>query len=569
MTRHSSSEPELQQLFFEITSPDGHTATRELEGDEMAIGRSSDCEIVFTDRHMSRRHARAFRSEDRWMIEDLGSRNGTIVNGVRISEPTTFGVGDELKISGYILLVRDARDELSNSAAASSEVGSETIFKPAGDLVSLHSRPSDRLVEDQDPSTSADALRGYADRLRLLNEIHGALSRPIELPDLLDLILKRTFDYLSPEEAVLYLKGEDGVYWQVASQTAPGVESVGTVPRALVREVAEKGNAALVVDAPTDERFIESKSLMATGVRSLVAAPLMDDEGSLGMVVLSSRAHKRSFSQLDMELLASLASIAALRIRNLALIDEAARRRHELEQARRIQESLIPADLPRPGGYQIFGSNVPSRGVSGDFYRVAEREVGTEILILVADVSGKGLQASLLTAFLEALIEASAATGAGPSGICEHVGSLLYRRTPPSKYATAVIACLEPDTGVVKYANAGQNPPVLQRADGGVEMLGSTGAPIGLFADSTYDTGQVELEPGDLLAIYTDGITEAENPADEEFGLERLQGFLSAARKQPLEDIAADLETSLIDFVGSDEFVDDRTLVLVRRDPAS
>ena len=145
-----------------------------------------------------------------------------------------------------------------------------------------------------------------------------------------------------------------------------------------MHEVAEKGWPALVLDAREDERFAAAESFVASGIRSLVATPLSDGEGCLGMIALSSRLHLRRFSTEDMELLVSLASVAALRIRNIALTDEASERRRmkeELDLARKIQVALLPARLPEVPGYSLYGDNLASRGVSGDYYLVTERPV--------------------------------------------------------------------------------------------------------------------------------------------------------------------------------------------------
>jgi len=166
-----------------------------------------------------------------------------------------------------------------------------------------------------------------------------------------------------------------------------------------VHEVTEKQLAALVFDTSRDERFAASESIVSSGVRSLVAAPLVDPESCPGMIVLSSRANVRQFSEEDMELLVSLASVAALRIRNIALAEDAARRRaleKELELARAIQVALLPEKLPQVRGYELHAVNAPSRAVSGDLYQVQMRSDDRECVVLIADVSGKGIGAAQL-----------------------------------------------------------------------------------------------------------------------------------------------------------------------------
>jgi sigma-B regulation protein RsbU (phosphoserine phosphatase) len=304
-------------------------------------------------------------------------------------------------------------------------------------------------------------------------------------------------------------------------------------------------------------------------VRSLIAAPLFDDQGALGMIALDSRAYVRSFTEEDLELLASLASVAALRIRNVALAEEAAERRRleeELKLARAIQIGLLPRELPRLAGWSLYAGSVPSRGVSGDYYFAAERADGESLFAMVVDVSGKGMAAALLTASLEALAASPIELGLAPGEIAPRVSKLLYRRTLPAKYATAFLVDLAPATGESRFVNAGHNPSLVVRGDGSVERLGATGPPIGLLPEAAFEEGALTLAPGDLLALYTDGIVEAVDPDDDEFGLERLEAFLVVQRDAPLETIAEGLDRALDEFARGVPFADDRTLVLLRRE---
>jgi serine phosphatase RsbU (regulator of sigma subunit) len=342
--------------------------------------------------------------------------------------------------------------------------------------------------------------------------------------------------------------------------------------KTLLEEVVEKRQAALVCDIAADARFGQAMSLRMSGVRSLIAAPLFDDQGPLGMLSLDSRAFERPFTEDDLELLTSLAAVAALRIRNVALAEEAAERRRleqELKLARTIQVGLLPRSLPSPAGWSVYGSSAPSRIVSGDYYLVAERGAaggnGRELVAMIVDVSGKGMAAALLTASLEALAAGPVEAGEAPEAIFSTVSRLLWRRTLPSKYATAFLAALEP-SGRLRFANAGHNPALVVRASGAVERLGATGRPLALLADSAYRAEERRLEPGDLLVLYTDGFVEATTAGGDEFGLERFEAALVASRAAPLDEIAARLERELGAFVGDEPYGDDRTLVLLRRE---
>ncbi len=562
-------EQSLYRLY--VVPAAGAPFERALDGESLVVGRAASADLVIEDLFLSRHHSRFFRRGDRLFVEDLGSRNGTLVNGRAIAEPTEVRPGDAVQISGSVLTV--ARPLPASGAAggfAGSDLGGDF---PEGDGTVMMGRdaaaifrPAAQLLD------SAPTAVHYAEQLKILNEVHHALSRPIHQRALLDLILDRVFDHLRPEQGVIYLKGADGGLHPQASRSVDDAQDQLLASRSLAREVAGRGLAALVLDAQTDARFAGAQSITLSGVRSLLAAPLLESGagGTLGMIVLGSKITVRQFTEADMELLVSLASVAALYLRNLALAEEAAERRRladELELARQIQLALLPTQLPTLPGYDLHAGNQPSRGVSGDFYAVTPRRDGAECVVVIADVSGKGMAASLLTASLEAFAAGPIEDGLGAEEICARLSRLLFRRTPPAKYATAFVGVLDLATGACRYANAGHNPPLLVRAGGDVEPLAATGVPIALLATADYTAATVTLAPGDTLVLYTDGIVEATDPDDQEYGDQRLTDLVRRHRADACPALADALEADLEAFVRGTPFADDRTLILLRRFP--
>jgi serine phosphatase RsbU (regulator of sigma subunit) len=544
-------------LRLQVAPARGAPFEHRFDGESLVIGRSAAAGLVLDDPFLSRLHARLVRNGPAVFLEDLGSRLGTLLNGRPVREPTPIRPGDVVRISAFTIRVQGPEP----GEESDDPLGSATVLRRAADVLTDTSR---------DPSgvEGEEALRRYAERLRLLNEIHQALGTSLGLDELLELILDRVFDHLRPERGAIFLRTADGQHRRAASRAAAGTEEELPCSRSLVREVAEKGMAALVLDLRTDQRFAGAQSLQISGVRSLVAAPLLGPEGPLGMIALDSRLLVRQFTEEDMALLISLASVAALHLRNAALALEAAER-HRLEEevalARRIQLALLPDHLPEIAGYELHGDTVPSRGVSGDYYQAVVRRSGEECVLLVADVAGKGMAASLLTASLEALAAGPIEDGLPPDQICDRLSRQLHRRTPPEKYATAFVAVLHTASGLLRYTNAGHNPPLLVRATGEVERLGPTGLPIALVPAAPYRLAETLLSPGDLLVIYTDGLVEAASPEDEEYGLDRLTEACLRLRSASCEGIAAALAEDLEAFAHGIPFADDRTLLLARR----
>lgn len=543
-----------------VVGPDGSLVSRELTPGPVVIGRSSRAHISLPDPALSREHARLTPGTDGWLVEDLGSRNGSFLNGARVTGRLSLKVGDVLALGSSSLTVEGG--PATGAGVDEEQTNGHTVFMPASELL----RQSG-ISAPVSPTEDATTLRRLAERLRVLNQVHQALAAPINEDELLELILERAFDQLRPEEGAVYLREGPEGFRQAAFRSVQGSSTGLRFSGHLAREVVDKGMAALVLDAQSDQRFAAAASLLAVGVRSLAAAPLLDREGSLGMIVLSSRIAVRQFSEEDLELLVSLAAVAALRLRNVALAREAAERRRlekEVALARHIQLALLPQKIPAPAGFEVLGRNAPSRGVSGDYYAVRRRSDDREWVLLVADVSGKGVGASLLTASLEALSAGPIEDGLPVEEICRRVSGWLYDRTPPEKYATVFVASLEVASGRVLYANAGHNPALLVRADA-AEWLPSTGPPLGILPEASYTSGEVFLQPGDLLVVYTDGFTEASDPDEVQFGEERFAEVFIAHNGEPLAQIVQILEGEMEGFVRGEPFADDRTLLMLRR----
>jgi sigma-B regulation protein RsbU (phosphoserine phosphatase) len=542
-------------LTLQIRAPKAEPVDHPLRGKEMVIGRSSAADIVIHDEFLSRRHARLFVDGGQWMVEDLGSRNGTFVDGAEVHGPMSVGPGSVIELSGTVVNVLD-------EAEASAGGGESAIYRSASRLLRS---PSETSIGRVPPEA---VLRRHAERLQILNEVHGALGRWMPQEELLELILDRIFDHLKPEQGVIYLKGANGNYEPAASRSPEGTDLEPLNSESLVREVAVKGMAALVLDARTDDRFFDARSLADARVRSLVAAPLLDPDGALGMIVLSSRLSVRHFGEEDMELLVSLASVAAMSIRNAALAEEAVERRRlekEVGLARRIQQALLPDRLPNLAGYDLVAGNIPSRGVSGDYYSICPGPNGT-CFLFIADVSGKGIGAALLTASIDALAAAPLADGLAPDEVLAKVSELLYARTPSEKYATALLALLEPATGRLSYANAGHSSGLVLRQSGAVGWMPPNGLPLGLLDEGGYGLDEVVLGPGDTLVLYTDGFTEAESPTNELFGEERLAEVCRSHRDDAIAELAEALKDAVDRFGWGAPIGDDRTFIVLRRE---
>lgn len=530
-----------------------------LAGDSYTLGRSRLCEIPISHQYLSRQHSRFERRDDDWWVVDLGSKNGTFVNEDRIDQPTRLSVGDRIRIADIeAVLEQDGDDVQPSSGSDLSSVGNSVILDARKFL--------DRL---QSGSAESELSPGER-RLQLLNEVHAAMLGTHDMHGLGRLMIDKLVELLDPDEAVVAEKIEDEL---VPLAAYPAAKSPLTISESLLRQVCGQRKAVLQQqildgrDSQDSKTFEAGQSLILAGVWSLVATPILDGDRVLGMIALArSRKGFQAFAEQDLELLTALSSVAGLRMENLrflAAAEEQRRLEQEIAIAREVQRSLLPDILPQIPGYDLVAQNLPSRGVSGDLYQVLLN--GNHASLLLIDVSGKGVPAAILTATVEALVSGLVETGQSPIEIADGLGKQLFARTPPERYATGVLARLDPEPGTVELVSAGHTTSLVIRHTGEVERIRSTGPPWGLLQVSEYTSHRFSLAPQEMLLLYSDGITEAENPGGEEYGLDRLLEVCRRNSSSGLGELVAAVDRDLDEFVDGRPYHDDRTLLVIRR----
>lgn len=297
------------------------------------------------------------------------------------------------------------------------------------------------------------------------------------------------------------------------------------------------------------------------------------DETTGGIAILGPRPGNLSYSDSDLEFGMGLVAQAAVAFENSWYFREAIERKkveQELALAANIQQNLFPAQLPKMVSLDLAARNRPARTCGGDYYDALPVS-GQTHLICVADVSGKGLPASLLMSNMQATMRALLGRIPSLTELATLINSLLYATTPDNKYVTAILVELDPETGKGRYVNAGHQDCLLMRDDGEAEWIKSTGAPLGLMAPdiielmAPYQEKSFEIQPGDALALFSDGVTEAHDENDNEFGEERLAEFLRPIRREPAEALVEKIFNELDRFAGSAPQYDDITLFIIKR----
>lgn len=328
------------------------------------------------------------------------------------------------------------------------------------------------------------------------------------------------------------------------------------------------GSAREQFSADVDAEDAASETLPQA--RHLLAVPVRIETEIKGLLVVGdkeSRTGVGPFSEDDRRRLEHLANQAALALEQARLHREALekeRLEREMELASQIQRGIIPRDLPDLTSYDLAGWTRPARHVGGDFYDVIPLSSG-RFAIVLADVSGKGVPAALLVSTIHSLLRSLLDRVQDLDEVCRHLDRHLLEFSAASKYATLFLVDLDPQAGEIGYVNAGHNPALVLRADGSSEALSSSSFPVGLVGGGSYHPRQVVLEPGDVLCIYSDGLTEAESPRGEEYGLARLTADLVELRSAPLEEIRTEVERRISRYTAGQPQGDDQTVLLLRR----
>jgi len=315
---------------FRVVPPDGAPPFEtEHETESVVIGRSSDADLTIADQAVSRRHARLWTEAGQAHLEDLDSNNGTWLGKRRVTGPTHVRSGQVIRLaagqarkgSAFEIHILSTPEEHSKDAS----IQQKGLHKDALEVLEEASAlPSHALDEAE--------LRAYVERFHLLNGVHAMLGRQISEEQLLDIILDRVFAHLEPDAGIIYLQNQDGELELAARRAEAGYQHEPLHSKTLIHELMDEGKALLFNDVKTESLFDHSESLHGARVRSLLATPLMDREGTLGMLVLYSRSTLGRFREQDLELVVQLAAIATLRIRNLRLTDLAANQLMDLNR---------------------------------------------------------------------------------------------------------------------------------------------------------------------------------------------------------------------------------------------
>src|SRR5882724_3509637 len=504
-----------------VQCPDGQMKNVPLTTGRLAIGRSSAVELSFPeDAGLSRQHF-AFEPEgEDWTIQDLGSKNGTFVNNIPLKARLILKPGDRIT-AGHLVIVYSPDDADPNAGVVVFE-GSEASPTTSTVVTSLEGALSNQTMalERGGPKASAP--------LQALRKFGEQLSQYPSLEDMLPATLELAIQAVNAQRGVLMLLENEQLV--VKAHKGEGFRISSTVRDRAVNEKA----SILVRDAQLDDAFKGRMSIVEQKVHTMMAVPLQTKERIIGLIYVDSPFILREFTKDDLSLLTLMANVAAFRIENTRLMEvEQAERimKRDLSQAAEIQGSMLPDKAPDVPGVDLAGYNVACRTVGGDYYDFFTYPDG-KVGLALGDVSGKGMPASLMAMGLHARVHVLAEEPGNLGPFMARINKATCAKCPSNRFITFFFCLLNPVTGDLTYANAGHNPPIIVRANGEAEMIQGGGPVLGILAIAPYSEMHARLEHGDMLVLYSDGVTEANNEAYEEFDEPRFIEVLQRNRNQ-------------------------------------
>jgi serine phosphatase RsbU (regulator of sigma subunit) len=525
----------------------------EVKGADFHIGRLPNLDLFIDDVRVSRPHARIqLRPDGSYDLVDLKSQNGTLLNGKKLTpyQPKRLRDGDLIRIVEHDLVFHH-----QSPVVGEPEDDHTTVLRSLGDL------SSDHLVRRSVHPAAA---------FKAILEVVRALGGGVDLGE----VLGRALDGLmavfpQAERGFIVTAEDDGTFPLAAFRHRLNHASPPTLSRTLRDRVLREGQAVLIKDIAT-EKSLDKGSLWST-VRSAICVPLQSHAGqTTGMVQLDRLAGHESFQEQDLDLLAALALPIGVAIENDRLLKE----RASWAAAREIQRALLPRVQPQIPGYSFWECYRPAQEVGGDLYDYIPMEaVGlssgsvAQWAVTLGDVAGKGMPAALMMAGICPEVRHLVRAGASPTDLLSRVGRHLFEQGVDGRFVTLLILLINAQTHELTVASAGHPPALIRRSSGVIEEIGNehAGFPLGVLREATYQSSSFTLQPGDVVVLFSDGMTDAADQEGRSFGLDGLWRVLAEA---PIGAVAVGesiLAAVRDHFSGRSQF-DDMTLVCFGRD---
>ena len=555
---------ELPRLL--VRPPTGVPTKYVLEKKQTRLGRHRTNDVRIDDRWLSRFHADISEREGLHYIEDH-SQNGTKVNQERITGETCLRHGDVVHMGDTEIVYLSGIQELKSPK--------ESMAVPPELLLSSATGPQSSWdeIEGAIPSGAdrgPEGLLRHHRILQALNRASRALVGRYSVQEVLDFSLRLVFDTVEAERGFIALVRGDGLETRArlirdhVRDPLKGRE----FSRSIAARAIEERVSILIPDALHEPGLFGIDSVSDLGVRSAACAPLWNRKAVIGVLYVDNLSRGNQFDLDDLTFLTSLANMIAMSLTNAEIEEKLIDKKRldgEAERARLIVSDILPHQPPSLPGWDLAACSQPCYEVGGDYFDFIPDPPGRMILAL-GDVAGQGLPAAMMMVLLRASVHATAKSSPDVRDIAAHADLMLLQNSPSYLYATLFLADLYPATGEMRYVNAGHVPPLLRRAvSGRFERLTIGGPPVGLIPSASFDTGHLIMEPGDVLSVISDGVTEAGEELDRALGLDGVERVMEtcagATAREMMDAILDEAERQ----ASSEKHADDTTVMVVRR----
>ena len=509
-----------------------------LEGQQWVLGRSPECDVVLEVAAVSRRHVILSEEGGQFFVQDLGSRNGTYINGTRVGDRAPLKGGDQM-------LICDILFEFLNEEGLASRIGG--AGPDASSLLGPVSASSGEVAIEEDEESASASIMATLDvgggvasswnfsarpeaQLEAMVEISNNLGNTLSVKEILPKTLDSLFKIFVQADRgfVIMPPKPDAQLVPVAAKARREDDQISMrISRTIVRQAIEDKKAILSADAATDERFSQAQSIADFQIRSLIVAPMISSDGEpLGVIQIDTNNQRSRFTDLDLQILAGVASQAAIALDNARMYEDAIKQRalqRDLEVAHQMQHALLPSTSPEVGGYHFFEFYEAAHQVGGDYYDYVLLP-NDRVAAVVGDVAGKGVSAAILMAKLSSDVRFWLASEPDAAKALGEINAAFSSHGWDDRFVTMVVAVIDPHSHKLTLVNAGHMPPLLRASSGEVIEIGGeeAGLPLGVVDDYEYEAYERELQPGDFVTVFTDGFSEAMNSDRELFGMERL-----------------------------------------------
>jgi len=536
----------------------------------VTVGRSVSNAIQVIDRKVSRHHVEIFLKENAYYLRDLGSKNGTLLNSRPVTEDIPLVNGARITIGETTMIYESGPEDVSSLADTTSRNIRIVEDTGWGERLGSVAAGKQAPIELEVPKGEAGVQMDSEKRLAILYQVADAIRNILNLDELLGRIMNIIYEVIQPDRGFIMLLDETGRELVPKAVKMLNEEEAGeiTISSTIVHQCLSDRLSILVSDATSDQRFASSESIILNKILSAICSPLIYKDEIFGVIYVDTRKGVVSYGQEELELLNGIANQSAMAIANAKLharLVEQHKIAKEMEIARTIQMNLLPKVYPAMENIEISAMSLPAKKVGGDYYDFIPLDHGGKYGIVVADVSGKGVPAAIMLGTIRAsLLIIAQQKDADVVSVMSKLNKMACRDASNNMFITMVYGIIDPEKRVFEYTNAGHVYPLVFDSSNKVQQLRKGGYFLGIMENAEYESQSISLHPGQIIVLYSDGVTDTMNQSGELFGIERLKKVVRSHLNCTAQEIRDSIHEACQAFRKEEEQFDDFTAIIIK-----